>query len=118
MGMLAEREKRLLRTVTRGGQAVGAEPYPGKKGDQGYMLTGLAAERVQRGTQQGCADRLHVGRPPDPVRRQARGEHTRSPPGVSDDLRTCKSGVVPRRSRFKCKSSRNLFADLVRGELG
>src|SRR4029077_9908448 len=86
MGMLAEREKRLLRTVTGGRQAVGAEPYPGKKGDQGYMLTGLAAERVQRGTQQGCADRLHVGRPPDPVRRQARGEHTRSPSGVSDDF--------------------------------
>src|ERR1044071_5911313 len=92
--MLAEREKRLLRTVTGGGQAVGAKPYPGKKGDQGNMLTGLAAEWVQRGTQQGCAYRLHVGRSPDPVRRQARGEHTRSPSGASDEFRTCKSVVV------------------------
>jgi hypothetical protein len=50
MGMLAEREKRLLRTVTGGGQAVGAEPYPGKKGDQSYMLAGPVAERVQRRT--------------------------------------------------------------------
>jgi hypothetical protein len=65
MGMLAESEKRLLRTVARGGQAVGAEPYPGKKSDQGDVLTGLAAERIQRGTEQGCAYRLHVGRPPD-----------------------------------------------------
>src|ERR1700730_4307401 len=67
MGMPAEREKRLLRTVTGGGQAVGAEPYPGKKGNQGYVLTRLAAEWIQRGTQQGCADRLHIRRPPDPV---------------------------------------------------
>src|SRR6266481_3081161 len=95
MGMLAEREKRLLRTVTGGRQAVGAEPYPRKKGDQGYMLTDLAAERVQRGTQQGCADRLHIRRPPHPWRRRARDKHTRTPPAASDDLRTCKSGVVP-----------------------
>jgi hypothetical protein len=25
----------------------------------------LVAERIQRGTEQGCADRLHAGRPPD-----------------------------------------------------
>jgi hypothetical protein len=65
MGMLSEGEKRLLRTVARRGQAVSAEPYPGKKSDQGDVLTGLAAERIQRGTEQGCADRLHVRRPLD-----------------------------------------------------
>jgi hypothetical protein len=48
--MLAEREKRLLRTVTGGGQAVGTEPYPRKNSDQGYVLAGVAAERVQRRT--------------------------------------------------------------------
>jgi hypothetical protein len=48
--MLAEGKKRFLRTVTGGGQAVGAKPDPGKKSDQGYMLTRLAAERIQRGT--------------------------------------------------------------------
>src|SRR6202011_4443461 len=72
MGMLAEREKRLLRTITGGGQAVGAEPYPGKKGNQDYMLAGPVAERIQRGTEQGCADRLHIRRPPHTVRRGAR----------------------------------------------
>ena len=65
MGMLAEREKRFLRTVTGGRQAVGAEPYPGEKGNQGYMLAGLAAERVQRATKQSRADALHVGGCPD-----------------------------------------------------
>src|ERR1700730_14985025 len=86
MGMLAEREKRLLRAVTGGGQAIGAEPYPGKKGYQGYVLTRLVTEWIQRGTQQGCADRLHIRRPPHTLRRRARGEHTRSPTRVSDDF--------------------------------
>src|SRR6267154_4965347 len=96
MGMLAEREKRLLRTVTGGGQPVGAEPYPGKKGDQGYMLAGPVAERIQRRTQQGCADRLHIRRPPHTLRRRARGEHTRSPPRVQAISRAI---VVLRHSR-------------------
>src|SRR5882757_4139173 len=82
MGMLAEREKRLLRTITGGGQAVGAEPYPGKKGNQGYVLTRLLTEWIQRGTEQGCADRPHIRRPLHTLRRRARGEHTRSPPRV------------------------------------
>src|SRR4029077_17620399 len=79
MGMLTEREKCLLRTVTGGGQAVGAEPYPGEKSNQDYVLAGLVAERIQRGTEQGCADRLHAGLLPtcptrgsaatDPIRR-------------------------------------------------
>src|ERR1700732_5196175 len=105
MGMLAEREKRLLRAVTGGGQAIGAEPYPGKKGYQGYVLTRLVTEWIQRGTQQGCADRLHIRRPPHTLRRRARGEHTRSPPGVSDDFLTCKSGVVPSRSRRELRQA-------------
>src|SRR5580704_7129079 len=84
MGMPAEREKRLLRTVTGGGQAVGAEPYPGKKGNQGYVLTRLVTEWIQRGTEQGCADRLHILRPSHTLRRRGRGKHTRSPPRVSD----------------------------------
>src|ERR1700730_18852101 len=87
MGMLAEREKRLLRTVTGGGQAVGAEPYPGKKGNQRYMLAGPVAERIQRRTEQGCADRLHIRRPPPTLHGRARGKHTLSPPRVSDDFR-------------------------------
>src|ERR1700720_3933757 len=69
------------------------------------MLTGLAAERIQRGTQQGCADRLHIRRPPHTLRPRARGKHTRSPPGVSDDFLTCKSGVVPRRSRRELRQA-------------
>src|SRR5438132_1460612 len=68
MGMFAEGEKRLLRTVTGGGQAVGAEPYPGEKSNQGYVLTGLVTERIQRGTEQGSADRLHIRRPPHTFR--------------------------------------------------
>src|SRR5690349_6420730 len=48
MGMLTERKKRLLWTVTGGGQAVGAEAYPGEKRDQGYVLARLVAERIQR----------------------------------------------------------------------
>src|SRR4029077_17122486 len=104
MGILAECEKRLLRTVTGGGQAVGAEPYPGKKGNQGYVLTRLVTEWIQRGTEKGCADRLHIRRPSHTLRRRARGKHTRSPPRVSDVFRACTSCVVPRRSRFKYKS--------------
>ena len=58
-------KKRLLRTVAGGGQAVGAEPYPGKKSNQRYVLACLVAERIQRGTEQSRADGLHVGHPPD-----------------------------------------------------
>ena len=49
MGMLTERNKRFLRTITGGGQAVGAEPYPGEKRNQGYVLARLVAKRIQRG---------------------------------------------------------------------
>jgi hypothetical protein len=43
MGMLTERDKCLLRTATGGGQAVGAEPYPGKTGSRRVypMFTGF-----------------------------------------------------------------------------
>src|SRR5882762_1939432 len=103
MGMLAEREKRLLRTITGGGQAVGAEPYPGKKGNQGYVLTRLLTEWIQRGTEQSCADRLHIRRPPHTLRRRARGEHTRSPPRVSGDFQMhvhCGCGALAQLAGF------------------
>ena len=143
--MLAEREKRLLRTVTGGGQAVGAEPYPGKKGNQGYVLTRLVTEWIQRGTEQGCADRLHILRPSHTLRRRGRGKHTRSPPRVSDVFRMqvgCGAetfslqmqepmslqSMVPTNGR--CERARAILeqlsngrlpksiADLLRGELG
>jgi hypothetical protein len=54
--VLAERAERLVRTVRRRRQAVGAEADPGEEGDERELVERLGIARVLRGTEEELAE--------------------------------------------------------------